>query len=426
MSVRRLRFCLAVLCGWAIGSDRAPAGDWPQFRGANRDAISTETGLLREWPEGGPKVLWTTEVCEGFAGAAIRNGRVYFHDYDRKAKEWMVRCVSLDDGQEFWRFIDKKRIRANHGITRTVPAVDDKYVFSLDPKCVFHCLDAETGKELWRKKLVQEYKTTIPAWYAGQCPLLESDRVIIAPGGDALMVALDKATGEPIWETPNPDGFPMTHASVMPAEIGGVKQYVHTTMKGPFGVAADDGRLLWQFPWKFNIAVPVSPLLISDGLIFLTSCYEATSVMIRVTRNGDAFKVEKVFTIGPEEWNSETHTPIIYQDHLFAVGKKRRGLFTCLDKEGNRVWTSRDKASFGLGSYILADGMFFVMEGKTGMLRLLEANVSEYRELASAQLLRGPEVWAPLALADGKLVVRDMARLICVQVGKPRGGPSQD
>ena len=418
---------VSIVCGIAaLMTSTALAEDWPQFRGVNRDAISSETGLLRKWPDGGPKVLWTTEVCEGYAAAAIHSGRVYFNDYDRKAKEWQVRCVALDDGREFWRFRDPKRIRLNHGITRTVPAVDGKSVFSLDPKCVLHCLDAENGKELWRKHLVREYKVTIPPWYAGQCPLIEPDRVIVAPGGSALVVAFDKATGDPIWETPNPDNHAMTHASVMPATIGGVKQYIHNTMKGPVGVAADDGRVLWHFPWKFNISVPVSPLVLGDGLVFVTSCYEAESAMIRVTRDGDTYNTEKVFSFDPTEWNSETHTPVVYQNHFFAVGKKRRGLFTCLDFNGRQVWTSDDKASFGLGSYILADGMFYLLEGKTGVLRLLDANTSEYRELDSAPILSGHDVWAPLALADGKLLIRDMAKMVCVEVGQEKTASAKD
>ena len=410
--------CVVAACGLALSVDFVQADDWPQFRGPHRDAISGETGLLREWPEGGPKVLWTMDVCEGHAGAAIRDGRVYMHDYDRKANEWLVRCLALDSGQELWCFREKRRIRPNHGITRTVPAVDEKYVFSMDPKCVLHCLEAKTGTELWRKNLVRDYGATIPAWYTGQCPLMEADRVLIAPGGKALVAALEKETGKEIWSTPNPDGHTMTHASLMPAEIGGVKQYLYCTLTGLLGVAADDGRLLWFFPSKFNIAVPVSPLYLGDGLVFQTSCYEADSVMIRVTRDGDTFKAEQVFKLGPEEWNSETHTPIVLQDHFFAVGKKKRGLFTCLDFEGKQVWTSQGQASFGLGSYILADGMFFVMEGATGTLRLLDAGTSEYRELASAKVLPGHEAWAPLALSNGKLVVRDMAQMVCLEVGK--------
>jgi outer membrane protein assembly factor BamB len=396
----------------------AAADNWPQFRGPNRDAISTETGLLRKWPEGGPKVRWRTEACEGYSAPAVFNGRVYFNDYDPKENRWLVRCLSLAEGKELWRYGYERRIRTNHGITRTMPAVDGEYVFSLDPKCILHCLDAETGREVWQKNLVAEYGTRIPPWYAGQCPLIEPDRVLIAPGGSSLVVALDKATGDPIWETPNPEKWTMSHSSLMPAEIGGVKQYLYTTLNGPVGVSAEDGALLWHFPWKFNVAVPTSPLPVGDGRVFLTSCYEAQTVMIRVGRNSDAFKAEEVFSFAENEWNSETHTPIVYRDHIYAVGKKRRGLFTCLDLDGKIVWDSEGHASFGLGSYILADGMFFVMEGKTGTLRLLDANAKEYRELDSAKVVSGPDVWAPLTLAGGALLVRDMAQLVCLEVGK--------
>ena len=416
---RQPRHYAAALAIWsALTAATAMADNWPQFRGPNRDAISAETGLLRSWPEGGPKTLWTTEVCEGYSAPAIFDGRVYLNDYDRNTNEWLLRCLALSDGKEIWCYRDKKRIRPNHGITRTMPAVDGEYVFSLDPKCVLHCLKAENGEELWRKSMVREYNTLIPAWYNGQCPLIEDDRVIIATGGDALLVAFNKANGDVIWKTPNPEGDPMSHASVMPATIDGVKQYLYSTLTKIVGVAADDGRLLWSFPWKFNLSVPISPLIVGDDLVFMTSCYEADSVMIRVKKDGDEFKPEHVFTLKTDEWNSETHTPIVFENHMFAVGKKRRGLFTCLNVKGEQVWTSQGHASFGLGSYILADGMFYILEGETGMLRLLEANVSEYRELASAQLLTGPDVWAPLSLSDGKLIIRNMRKLMCLDVGK--------
>ncbi len=397
------------------------AENWPQFRGPNRDAISTETGLLRKWPEGGPKVRWRTEACEGYSAPAVFEGRVYFNDYDPKENRWLVRCLSLSDGKELWRYGYERRIRTNHGITRTMPAVDGEYVFSLDPKCVLHCLDAETGREVWQKNLVAEYGTRIPPWYAGQCPLIEADRVLIAPGGSSLVVALDKASGKPIWETPNPEQWTMSHSSLMPVEIDGVKQYLYTTLNGPVGVSAEDGAVLWHFPWKFNVAVPTSPLPVGDGRVFLTSCYEARTVMIRVGRDSDKFSAAEVYRFGENEWNSETHTPIVYRDHIYAVGKKRRGLFTCLDLNGKIVWDSEGQASFGLGSYILADGMFFVMEGKTGTLRLLDANAKEYRELDSAKVLNGPDVWAPLTLADGVLLVRDMTQLVCLEAAGPDG-----
>ena len=195
---------------------------------------------------------------------------------------------------------------------------------------------------------------------------MEADRIIIATGGAAIMVALDKATGKEIWRTPNPGKLVLSHASVMPAVLGGVKQYLYGTLNGPLGVSAKDGKLLWEFPRKFNVAVAPSPLAVDGERVFMTASYDAGSVMVRVQPNGGSFQAESVFDMKKNEWNSEVHTPIVYKGHMFAVGKKKRGLFTCLSFDGKEVWTSDGKASFDLGSFLLADGMFFVLEGKTG------------------------------------------------------------
>jgi len=133
-------------------------------------------------------------------------------------------------------------------------------------------------------------------------------------------------------------------------------------------------------------------------------------------RTGETFKAEAVFDLKNNEWNSEVHTPIVYKGHLFAIGKKKRGLFTCLGLDGKEVWTSSGKASFGLGSFLMADGMFFALDGDTGTLRLLEASLTEYKELDSAKVLAGQEVWAPMALSDGKLVLRDLSKMVCLNV----------
>ena len=414
----------ALLAGVCLGAALAApsaAQDWPQFRGPGRDAKSSFTGLLRTWPEGGPKQLWSVEVCQGYAGAAIVDDRVYVNDYDREAKAWLVRCLALADGEELWRFSEARKIRPNHGITRTVPAVDGELVFAFDPKCVLHCLDAATGEELWRKSMVQDYGGRIPSWYNGQCPLLEPDRVLVAPGGDALVVALDKRSGEELWRTPNPDGRKMSHASLMPAELGGVKQYLYCTLEGPLGIAAEDGALLWQFPFKFNVAIAPSPLAVDGERVFLTAGYDAGSVMIRVRRDGDGFAVEELFRLSTKDWNSEVQTPIVHDGHMFAVGKRRRGLFTCLDLDGKVVWTSEGEATFELGGFAYADGVFLAMDGASGVLRMIEASTSGYRELASAEVLSGPDVWGPPALSGGKLLVRDMTRLVCLEVGGEEG-----
>jgi outer membrane protein assembly factor BamB len=412
--------------GWIIGVGAAgvasllPAAqgsDWTQFRGPDRTNISKETGLLRKWPAAGPKILWSVPVTQGYSAAAIVGGRVYHHDYDEAKSEWCINCRSLADGKLVWQFREARDIRPNHAITRTIPAVDSRFVCSLDPKAVLHCLDVKTGKQIWRKSLVTEYKATIPSWYNGQCPLQEADRLIIATGGAAIMVALDKATGKELWRTPNPNAYMMSHSSVMPAVLGGVKQYLYGTLKGPLGVSAKDGKLLWEFGRKFNVAVAPSPIAVDEERVFMTASYDAGSVMVRVKRTGEAFKAEAVFDMKNNEWNSEVHTPIVHKGHMFAVGKKKRGLFTCLSFDGKEVWTSEGKASFGLGSFMMADGMFFVLDGDSGKLRLIEAGTTGYNELAGAQVLAGQEVWGPMALSGGKLVLRDLTKMMCLNVG---------
>jgi outer membrane protein assembly factor BamB len=171
-----------------------------------------------------------------------------------------------------------------------------------------------------------------------------------------------------------------------------------------------------------------SPLSIGDGRVFITSGYEAGSMMIQVDKSASGFTAKKLYDLSAAQFNSEVHTPILYKNHLFAVGSKTRGRFSCVGLDGKVVWqspvASGDAAAtktFELGGFLLADGMFFVLDGKSGMLRLLEANTTQYRELASAQVLSGEEVWGPMALSNGKLVIRDMNQMVCLQVGPSAG-----
>ena len=414
----------AVFSALILFAVTAAAGDWPQFRGPDRNNISPEKGLFRSWPAQGPKVLWRIPVCEGYAGAAIKGGRVYVNDYNFEKKEHLVRCLSLDTGKDIWQWSYPVEVRPNHGITRTVPSVGEKLVFSLDPKLRFHALDAKTGKVVWQKNLVQDYQAKIPGWYAGQNPLLDGNRVILAIGGDALLIAFDQATGNEIWRTPNPAKEPMSHASVMPAVIGGVKQYLYVTLKTLMGIDASDGKLLWSAPFPGRVVVVPSPVSIGDGRVFVTGPYEAGSAMYQVEKAASGFAAKQLYALKSAEFNSEAQTPILFQNHLFAVGKKDRGRFTCLALDGKKVWESPVVAgnadaskTFDLGGFLLADGMFFLLDGKTGMLRLIEASTKQYKELASAKILNGEDVWGPMALSDGKLIIRDMAQMVCLQVG---------
>lgn len=403
------------------------AEDWPQYRGAHRDGISQATDLAQKWPAAGPRVMWSTPVGQGYAAPSVVGDNLYINDYDEKQDEWMVRCLSLSTGEERWRYKAKKNIRPNHGITRSAPATDGAFVISIDPKCEVHCLDARNGDVIWKTSLPAAFGTQIPPWYNGQCPLIDGDRVVIATGGRAVMTALKKESGDKIWETENHDDFLLSHGSIAPLEIAGVKQYGYTTLKGAVGVDAASGKQLWYFPWKFNTAVCSMPLPLGDGKLLLTAGYHAQTVICQVKRAGDKWSAEEVLSLpAPTSgWNSEVHTPIVYGGHIFGIGKKQRGLWTCLDMEGNELWTSAGKSAFELGGYVLADGKFFVVEGTTGTVRVLDADADHYEELGSFQVLEGPDAWAPPVISRGRLLVRDMSKLVCVDIAANTAPPAK-
>jgi len=404
--------------GQLVKFDGVPSnepGKWPRFRGPNFDNISDDESILaRSWPDGGPKVLWSVDVGEGYAGPAVLNGRVYLIDYDRDKSADAIRCLSLDDGREIWRYSYPVKIKRNHGMSRTVPAVTDKYIVTMGPKCHLTCLNSLTGEFRWMLDLVNDFNATVPPWYAGQCPLIDDGKAIIATGGDALMIAVDCETGRLVWQTPNPKGWKMTHSSIVPTEFTHRRMYVYCGSGGVAGVAADNGSILWQTTdWKIRIANIPSPLIIDEGLIFLSGGYNAGSMMLRLKKNGDAIRPEPVFRLKPQIFGSPQHTPIYYKGYIYGV--RPDGQLVCLDTNGRVVWTSTSANRFGLGPYIIANGLLYVMND-SGLLTLAEASPAGFVKLAQAKVLDGPDSWGPMAVASGRLILRDMNRMICIDL----------
>jgi outer membrane protein assembly factor BamB len=400
-----------------VGQPVNLSGTWPQFRGPNRDGVIPETGvpLSRDWKSNPPRELWSLEVGEGYSGVAVRGGRVYLLDYDRDAKQSALRCLSLADGGEIWRYSYPLTIKRNHGMTRTVPVVTDTFVIALDSKCNVFCLDAMSGELKWSVSLVGEFGATVPEWYAGQCPLVDGDKVILAPGGnDALLVALDVSTGNVHWRTPNPQDWKMTHSSIMPMDYLGRRQYVYCASRGVVGVDAQDGALLWETTdWKISIATVPSPLPLTDGRIFLTGGYGAGSLMVQLQERDGRLSLKTLFKLAPEIFGATQHTPMLKDNFIYAT--RADGRFVCLGLDGKVVWASSSADNFGLGSF-LAAGDFIYALNDSGGLGLIEATPTRFNLLGQAKPLNGRESWAPMALAGGRLLLRDLTRLICLDV----------
>ncbi len=406
------------------GEPSAIGGEWPRFRGSDFDNIvKDDFPIADSWPQHGPEVLWSVDLGDGHAGPAVHNGRVYILDYDEEKQGDALRCFSLDDGREIWRRWYEIGIKRNHGISRTVPAVTDRHVLSIGPKCHVTCIDAKTGEFLWGIDLQVEYNTQVPLWYTGQCPLIDGDTAVIAPGGSALMIGVDIATGEVLWQTPNPEGWAMSHSSVMPMEFAGRRMYVYSAIGAVVGVAADGddiGEVLWHSTeWDRPVIAP-SPIVFDDGRVFLTAGYGGGSMMVQVIEEGGEFDVEVLYTLDKSVFSCEQQTPILYNGYLYGVltndsGALRRQ-FACLDPDtGELVWTSGMEKRFGLGPFLLVDGRILVLSDD-GVLTMIEATSRGYREIARADILDGRDAWGPMALVNGRLLARDSMRLVCLDL----------
>ncbi len=415
--------------GEFVQFDGVPAdlpGAWPQFRGPNLDAISNDENvtLARTWSANGPKVLWSIDLGEGYAGAAVLAGRVYVLDYDQENKADAIRCLSLADSKEIWRYSYPVKVKRNHGMSRTVPAVTDKYIVTLGPKCHVTCLDSMTGEFYWMLDLVKDFKAKVPPWYAGQCPLIEDGRAIIAVGGESLMMAVDCQTGEVVWQSPNPKRWVMTHSSVVPVEFAGRRMYVYCASGGVVGISAEDGTILWEITeWKISIANVPTPVVVGEGLIFLSGGYNSGSMMLQLTQDGDKIIAQSAFRLEPEVFGSDQHTPIFYNGYIYGVRPDKQ--LTCLDLNGQVMWTSTSVHRFGLGPYIIANGLIYVMND-SGLLTLTEATPSGYVQLSEARVLEGPDAWGAMAVVSGRLILRDLNRMICLDITDRQTPPKLD
>jgi outer membrane protein assembly factor BamB len=387
-------------------------GFWPWFRGPNRDDISPENvKLARSWPAGGPKVLWSLNLGEGYAGPAIRNGKVYLLDWANGQD--VLRCLSFADGKDIWKYSYPDPIKRNHGMSRTVPAVTDKYVVSFGSSDMVTCADANSGKMIWQKDLVQQYGAKVPEWYAGQCPLIEGDKVILAPAGRVMMLATDLASGKVLWEAPNSTGWKQSHASLCAADIGGKHQYIYVADGGVVSVDAGSGQMLWKTgEWRVSTATIPTALSLGDGRVFFTGGYNAGSLMVKVADNA----VQTLYRLDAQTFSSKQQTPLLQNGYIYGV--LENGELVCINLDGKVQWRSGSTERFGLGPFVMAPGGLMYLLNDTGKLTLAQVSPTGFSPLASASLFsNGQDAWGPLALTAGKLIARDLTRMVCLEVG---------
>ena len=401
-------------------------GKWTHFRGADFDNINKENiKLLDKWGKEGPKIAWKVDLGEGHAAPVIFNGKVYLLDYNEAKKSDALRCFSLETGKELWRRSYKVHIKRNHGMSRTIPAINEKYIVTIGPRCQVMCANPQTGELLWGVDLVKEYKTEVPFWYTGQCPFIENDIAVIAPGGTSLLIGIDCATGKVVWKTPNPDNWKMSHSSVMPMVFNGKKMYIYAAVGGICGVSAEGeskGQILWKTTEFAPSVVAPSPLILDNGKILITAGYGAGSMLFQLVKNGESFNVKVLQKYRPlEGLASEQQTPIFMGGYIFSIQPKdaggSRNQFICCKADDCKkiLWTSGKTDRFGLGPYTVADGKFFILNDD-GALTIAKATTSGWVLMDKSNIIEGQDSWGPIAIADGRLLMRTSKQMVCIDM----------
>ena len=400
--------------------------DWPQFEGPNRNGASPETGLLRAWPENGPKVLWTLPMAAGYSGAAVRDGEIYVLDREGKDRD-VVRCLDLNTGNEIWRYAYDAKGTVSHDGPRATPAVDDKYVFVVGMFGHFNCIDRKTHQPVWTKNLCADFNVSVPGWGVVQNPVLYKDLVIVAPQApDAFVAAFKRDTGDLVWKSPSLGGVGYVSPAVH--HLAGIDQVVMAAAGSKnkpgrvAGLSVENGSPLWSYEgWQCKIPIAF-PALLPDDRLFVTGGYGAGTVILQIKPVGNTFAVKEL--LKTDVCASQIHQPLQIGDYLYvnSNSNEREDGMMCLTLDGQVKWKTHDDKSlpkFERGDLLLADNLIFNMDGQKGVLHMVEPSPDGYKELGQVKVLGGKEIWAPMALSDGKLILRSQEELKCLDLKNP-------
>ena len=398
--------CLfSVLCSGVLN-----AKDWPQWRGPDRTGISGETGLLQEWPDGGPKLAWKSSgLGAGFSSVAVADMKIFTLGDIGDASH--VIALSEKNGSEIWKTpIGEAGGHRKYPGTRSTPTVDGGQVFVLNQHSDLACLDAGSGKLLWSKNLVDDFGgKMMSGWKYSESPLVDGDLVVVTPGGkDGTVVALNRNNGEKVWQTEewtDPAGY----SSVIVATIHGTRQYVQLTGKSVAGINPDSGKLLWKADREGKTAVVATPV-VQDDMVFVTSSYGVGCNGFRISKQGDNWSTEEVYA--NKEISNHHGGVILLEGHVFgATGST----FRCVDIEtGKATFAER---SAGKGATLYADGRFY-LRAEQGPVALIAATPDGYEEVSRFNQpdRSDMQAWPHPVVANGRLYLRDQDILLSYDI----------
>ena len=384
-------------------------GDWPQWRGTNRNGLSPETGLLKQWPSTGPKSLWAISgLGEGFGSMAIVGDRIYVQGTRGEAS--VIFALNRADGKTVWSTAlgPKGDERRGNG-PRATPTTDGDRLYVLTESGDLACLRARDGSAVWRKNILKDFGGSNPGWLISESPLVDGNKLIVSPGGrDAGIVALDKMSGQTIWKTAGLSDE-AAYSSCIAADIGGVRTIMNFTSRAAVGVRANDGKLMWQYSKAANGTANCTTPVFADNKVFFSSAYGTGGALLNLSAQGGEVKSQEAYFT--REMMNHHGGIVLVNGYLYGFSNEA---LTCLEfATGKRMWVNR---SVGKGSLTYADGMLYLLS-ENHVVGLADATPSGYNEKGRFTIPdQGKNSWAHPVVAGGKLYIRDQGTLTCYDV----------
>jgi len=403
--------------------------NWNQYLGPDRNATISGTEILRSWSDKGPKELWSFPLGEGYGGAAIFDDEVFILDR-KKGETDIMRCLDLNTGEEIWNYSYGAEGEISFPGSRAVPTVDENYIWSVGPHGDLYCFDKKTRKPIWNHNLLEDFDRELTTWGVSQSPLIFKDLVIVVPHGqNGGVAAYEKTTGELVWKTRPLSGHP-SHVSPTLGSFGGVDQVIvispfdrqdSTLTHEVVAFDARSGKELWQYHGLKSFLTITPAIVIDDKRVMLTDCsydkgYNPVSIMLEIVKSGEDFEVRELFLT--EEAGSKMHPAVQYKDHLYLNHNGNPNQMMCLNMEGEVVWEKGSAPGFEMGAMILVGELILNQNGKNGDIHLIEPSPQGYKELGKASFFSSSnsQAWAPLAFSQGKLIIRDLEKMVCVDL----------
>jgi outer membrane protein assembly factor BamB len=394
-----MRFIASIVAGLLLSGQTPATADWTQWRGPNRDGVSPETGLLKDWPISGPRLVWkTTGVGEGYSSFSASDGRLYTLGA-RGNTEYVV-ALDRGTGKKVWEHVNGRRFQNDRGDgPRGTPTIDDGRLYVIGGSGDFTCLDAATGKKIWSINLVSQYGGVNPYWGYSESPLIVGDRILVNAGGRrAAIVAVNKADGATLWQQHNDEAG---YSSPMLLRTGSLAQVIFFTGQRALAVDPRDGRLLWSYNKASNSTANIATPIVRGTRVFVSSDYGTGAALLDVKAAGNIASASEVYFT--RDMRNHHASSVLIGDYVYGFSSS---ILTALRFDtGDTAWRNR---SVGKGSLIFADDRLYLYS-EEGTVGLAEANPAAYREHGRFQLPSdaGLPHWSHPIISNGILVLRD-------------------